>query len=256
VTPRVLLLGGVDPSGGAGITADATVVALHRAEPLPIAVATTEQNRSGFRRCEPLPPGSWCRALHAVLDDGAVHAIKLGLLPDELAVRVAARELRPLNGRVPIVIDPVLSATAGGWTAPAAVAAAYLELLLPLATVVTPNVPELAALGGGPGPLLAAGAGAVLQKGGHGDGATSDDVLYERDGHVLYRRERLPCGPVRGTGCALAAAIAARLAHGAPLASACRAAGDWLAALLRALGPAPANGPPRVLPFGAVPPLR
>ncbi len=256
MNPRVLLLGGIDPSGGAGVTADATVVALHRAEPLPIAVATTEQNRRGFRRCQPVPAESWCRALHVVLDDGPVHAVKVGLLADEVSVRTVARELAPLRGRAPIVIDPVLSATAGGWTPAPALVATVLELLVPLATVLTPNAPELAALcDGDAGRALAAGARAVLLKGGHADGASSADVLRQGDEQIVFRRERLACGPVRGTGCALAASIASRLAHGASIAAACRHAGDWVAALLRALGPADPGAAPRLLPFARVLPL-
>jgi hydroxymethylpyrimidine/phosphomethylpyrimidine kinase len=254
--PRVLLLGGLDPSGGAGITSDATVVALHRAQPLPIAVAFTEQNRRGFRRCHAVPAETWCRALHAVLDDGDVQAVKVGLLPDEVSVRAVARELAALRNAPPIVVDPVLAATAGGWAPPAALPATVLELLVPAAALLTPNLPELAALcDGDPARALAAGTRAVLVKGGHGDGTTSDDVLYTDGDRIVFRRERQACGPVRGTGCALAAAIAARLAHGAGIGAAARHAGDWVAALLRALGPAPADGLPRTLPFARVLPL-
>lgn len=250
MTGRVLLLGGLDPSGGAGLTADATVVALHQAWPLPIALALTEQNRRGFRRCQPVPTEQWSRALHAVLDDGPVQAVKIGLIGDAVVLRGVARELAPLRGQVPIVVDPVLSATTGGFTASAELVAAYLELLLPLATVLTPNGPELAALCGGDARrALAAGAKAVLGKGGHGEGAVSEDVLWQADDRLAFRRERLACGPVRGTGCALAAAIAARLARGTTIAEACRRSGDWLAMLLRTLGPAAADGLPRLLPF-------
>lgn len=256
MTRRVLLLGGLDPSGGAGITADATVVALHRAHALPIATTFTEQNRHGFRRGHAVPTEQWSRALHAALDDGEVHAAKVGLLADAVAVRGVARELAPLRGRVPIVVDPVLSATAGGFTAGAEMAAAYLELLVPLATVLTPNVPELAALVAGDAQrALAAGAGAVLEKGGHREAASSDDVLWQGGDRVVFRRERLACGPVRGTGCALAAAIASRLARGSSVAESCRLAGDWLAALLRTLGPPAPDGLPRTLPFARVLPV-
>jgi hydroxymethylpyrimidine/phosphomethylpyrimidine kinase len=256
VTPRVLLLGGLDPSGGAGITADATVVALHHAHPLPIVVAFTEQNRASFRRLLPVPTEQWGRALQTVLEVEPVAAIKVGMLADAVSVRGVARELARFRGHVPIVVDPVLSATAGGLTAGPELLQAYVELLLPLATLLTPNGPELAALSGvDPERALADVTGAVLAKGGHGDGAACEDVLWRGKERVAFRRERLACGPVRGTGCALAAAIAARLARGEALASACRHAGDWLAALLRALGAPPGDGLPRVLPFARVQPL-
>lgn len=255
-TPRrVVLLGGVDPSGGAGITLDAMVVAVHGAQPLPIVLALTEQNRRGFRRCDPVAPARWRAALDAVLADGPVHAVKVGLAGDAANVRAVADAVAALPSGVPIVVDPVLSATAGGYAASADLVAAYRERLAPRATLLTPNTPELAALfAGDRRAALAAGAQAVLHKGGHADGPTSDDVLATAAGERTFRRPRLPCGPVRGTGCALAAAIAARLAAGAELADACAAAGEWLAGLLRALGPAPADGLPRPLPLAALRP--
>ncbi len=253
---RVLLLGGIDPSGGAGLTVDATVVAMHHAEALPIALATTEQSLAGFRRCHAVAPEHWCRALHAVLADGPVHAVKVGLIPDAAILRTVARELAALPASTPIVIDPVLSATAGGLLATPELPAAYLEHLVPKATLFTPNHPELLAVCGGEATrALQAGAKAVLVKGGHAEGATCDDVLHRGKDRIEFRRERLPVGRVRGTGCTLAAAIAARLAHGASLGDACRFAGDWLAQLLRVLGPAAStDAPPRLLPFGRVPP--
>lgn len=255
MTPRVLLLGGLDPTGGAGITADATVIALHGGQALPIAVVCTAQNRRGFRARFPVPTSQWQEAFAAALDDGPVHAVKTGLLGSVAAVAAVAAALRPVAARVPVVVDPVLSATAGGYEAAAEVAAAYRTHLLPLAALATPNGPELEALASGdPGALLAAGCRAVLQKGGHGEGPFAEDVLHTPAGSRTRRRPRLPTGPVHGTGCALSSAIAVRLARGEPLAAACEAAGDWLAALLVALGP-PGDGLPRPLPFAAAPDL-
>lgn len=250
LVPRVALLGGLDPSGGAGLTLDAVVVAAHGATPLPIALALTEQDGRGFRRCHPVPEAQWRAALAAACADGPLHAVKVGLVGDAGAVRALAAALAALPPDVPVVVDPVLSATAGGFAPPDGLVAAYRAALLPQATLLTPNGPELAALAGGSArAALADGAFAVLHKGGHADGPTCDDVLTTRDGEHVFRRERLPCGRVRGTGCALASAIAARLAHGAGLAEACGAAGHWLAGLLRALGPAPADGAVRLLPY-------
>jgi len=254
--PRILLLGGLDPSGGAGLTLDATVVALHGAEPLPIAVATTEQNRRGFRRCDPLPAERWRGALAAVADDGPFAAVKLGLLGDPDTVVALAEWLATLPLTVPIVVDPVLGATSGGFAPGPELAAAYRRCLLPLAAVFTPNLPELAAVGGAVPPLMAAGARAVLVKGGHGDGAHADDVLWRAAGTQTFRRPRWSIGAVRGTGCALASSLACRLAAGVDLAAACRDAGDWLAQLLAVLAAAgDGNGLPRQLPLAAAPRL-
>lgn len=249
---RVLLLGGIDPSGGAGVTTDATVIALHGAQPLPVVVAWTVQDRRAFRACEPVAAASWRKALDAVVADGGVDAVKIGLVADAATAAALAAALSPLRARVPFVVDPVLGATAGGYAPAGDVAAAYRDLLLPLATVFTPNLPELDAVcGGDPAHALAAGARAVLVKGGHGDGPFTDDVLWHGGSSVTFRRPRLPCGPVRGTGCALASAIAARLAHGEGVPAACEGAGDWLAALLGELGPPRGDGLPRALPFAS-----
>jgi hydroxymethylpyrimidine/phosphomethylpyrimidine kinase len=251
---RILLLGGLDPSGGAGLTLDATVVALHGGEPLPVAVATTEQNRRGFRRCDPLPAERWRGALAAVADDGPFAAVKIGLVGDVRTVAALAEWLATLPRTVPIVVDPVLGATSGGFAPGPELAAAYRRWLVPLATVFTPNLPELTALGGAVPPLLAAGARAVLVKGGHGDGVHAEDVLHVDGATHPFRRPRLAIGAVRGTGCALASALACRLARGTGIVAASRSAGDWLARLLVALAAAGAgDGLPRLLPFAAAP---
>ncbi|HEX6810851.1 MAG TPA: hydroxymethylpyrimidine/phosphomethylpyrimidine kinase [Planctomycetota bacterium] len=257
---RVLLLGGLDPCGGAGITADSTVVALHGAWPLPIAVVLTAQNRHGFQALDPVPAGVWQRALRAALADGDVHAVKVGLLGSASTVAAVAEALSPLRGRAPIVVDPVLSATAGGFEPSASragttLAEAYRTQLAPLATLLTPNLPEANAIyGARPEVVLGAGCGFVLEKGGHGDGAFVEDRLHGPGGVTSFRRPRLAVGPVHGTGCALASAIASGLAQGRDVARACAQAGDWLFALLQALGPAPAGGLPRPLPLGPISP--
>lgn len=252
---RVLLLGGVDPSGGAGITADATVVALHGAQPLPVPVCLTVQGARGFRGAEPVAERCWRAAVDAVLAEGPVQAIKLGMLGNANTAGVVASVLASLGGGAPLVVDPVLSATSGGFAPAEDLAACYRERLLPLASLFTPNLPELGRICDGRAELaLAAGARAVLVKGGHGDGRWSEDQLFAAGAEFVFRRPRLAVGPVRGTGCALASAIAVRLAGGDDVPLACQRAGDWLAALLQHLGPAPVDGLPRSLPWAAVPP--
>lgn len=248
---RLLLLGGLDPSGGAGLTVDAVVAARHGCEVLPVTTAWTVQNRHRFVARHALPPELLAAAFAAATADGPVDAVKVGMLGDEATIAFVAGALRPLVGRTPIVVDPVLVSTATGPAASAAMAAAYREHLLPIASLVLPNHPETVALCGGRADgLLGLGCRAVLQKDGHGDGEHVDDVLWRAAAEPLrMRRPRLAVGRVRGTGCALATAITARLAAGDPLEAACRGAGDWLHERLRELGPAPVDGLPRRLPL-------
>lgn len=250
MTARVLLLGGLDPSGGAGLSQDAAVVLRHGVWPLPIAVCLTAQNRRGFRALFPVPASQWQAALQAVCEDGPLHAIKLGMLGDAATVAAVAAALRPLAGSLPLLVDPVLSATAGGLAASPELLASYREHLLPLASLALPNTPELQALAAAePAQLLAIGAAAVLHKGGHGTTAMATDTLHTAAGAWSWSRPRLAVGRVRGTGCALASAIAARLANGSSLPQACAAAGDWLARCLAALPPAAEHDLPQLLPL-------
>ena len=246
---RVLVIGGLDPGGGAGLTADACVLHAHGAMALPVATTWTAQNRFGATRVEAVPAAMWQAAMAAAVGDGEVHAIKTGLLASATQVRALAGCLRPLAARVPLVVDPVLSVTAGGYAAAAEVAAAYRTDLAPLATVFTPNAPELAAvLGSGSiAALLRDGCRAVLCKGGHADGGVLTDRLVTVDGARDFVHPRRPAGPVHGTGCALASALASGLAHGLDLASACAGAIDYLQRCLQAMGLPDASGRPRPL---------
>lgn len=250
--PRLLVLGGVDPCGGAGITADVLAASCHGARALPVPLVLTEQNRRGFVRAHAVDEVVWGGMLDAALGDGEVHAVKIGLLAGASQLRALVRRLVPLRGRVPIVVDPVLSATAGGLDAAPALAAAYRDELAPLGVVLTPNAPELVHLAGGdPAVLLQRGAGAVLRKGGHDEGEQVVDELFTASGSLAFRRRRLVVGRVHGTGCALATGLAALLAAGVPLAAASERAGAWLFTQLEALGPPPPgrSAPPRDLPF-------
>lgn len=255
---RVLLLGGLDPSGGAGITVDATVVSGLGGEPLPVALATTVQGLRGFVQSHAIDARVVREQVATVCADGPVHAVKVGYAGSVDAVALVASLLQPLRGKAVICIDPVLSATAGGMAPDPALVTAYRELLMPLATLVTPNTPELQLLAAGNArALLDEGAVAVLHKGGHGEGPESIDELWSRErssessvveSPYRFARQRFACGPVRGTGCALASAIATHLANRQSLVDACRTAGDWLNAQLARVAPRP-SGLPRHLPL-------
>lgn len=249
---RVLLLGGLDPSGGAGITVDAAVVSLLGGEPLPIALATTVQGLRGFVRSVPIDAAVIREQIATVLTDGPVRAVKIGYVGSAEQVVAVAEALQPLRDAAKIIVDPVLSATAGGMSSGDDLVVAYREHLVPFAQLVTPNTLELAVLADGcADSLLELGAQAVLHKGGHGEGPDAIDELWtgERlaDGApVRFQRERFDCGPVRGTGCALASAIATHLANDCSLVDACRTAGDWLSALLSRVKQRPDGLPARV----------
>ena len=251
---RVILLGGLDPSGGAGITVDATVVSLLGGEPLPVALAATVQGLRGFSDFTPIDEPVIREQLAVVLADGPVSVVKVGFIGSAKMILAVANALQPLVGEAEIIVDPVLSATAGGMGIGDELVACYREHLMPIAGLVTPNALELERLAGGDArALLDLGAKAVLHKGGHGTGPRACDQLFlgeQADGESPYQfeRERFDCGPVRGTGCALAAAIATNLADQHSLTESCRMAGDWLGAMLSRVRPRP-SGLPSLLPF-------
>ncbi|MFK7739589.1 MAG: hydroxymethylpyrimidine/phosphomethylpyrimidine kinase [Planctomycetota bacterium] len=267
--PRIALFGGLDPSGGAGLTLDAAVVAQAGGQPLPITLAVTVQSLRGFQRFDAVAEATVRDQFEAVLGDAAIAAVKVGFVPGADHARLVAELIDTLRPSVPVIVDPILSATAGGMQRAAGeLRRAYREFLVPRATVLTPNQPELDALAGGDvGVLLDAGARFVLAKGGHGgDPQRVVDELWRSGGSggsapERFVRPRLDCGPVRGTGCALASRLACLLgcrlarppgsdgsSEDADLAGACREAGVWLAGLLARVEKR-ADGLPSTLPL-------
>lgn len=246
--PRVLVLGGLDPVGGAGITADARALLAVGCHAMPVAMTLTIQNRHGLRDVQDVPVAHWQAAVVAVLEDGPVHAIKTGLLGSATQVRALAAALRTLELDVPLVVDPVMAATAGGWRAAGDLAIALREELLPMADLAMPNLPELARLGAADAPeLLQQGAGAVLLKGGHGEGPELEDVLHTPQAVRRWSHPRLDVGPVHGTGCALASFTTGRLAQGHEVADAVDGAIRLLQHCLRHMGPPAPDGLSRPL---------
>ena len=213
-TPCVLVLAGLDPSGGAGLLADAEAVRARGAVPLCVATALTVQTRRAARRYEAVDPRLIADSMRALLEEEDVRAIKIGMVGNAANAR-AIRELLPAG--TPTVVDPVLASSSGTplFDGPA-------RSLLELATgaVLTPNIPEAQALlGGGPADaraLLRAGPAAVLLKGGHLPG-TPVDVLVTAEGLSEELAAPRIAASARGTGCRLASAIAAGLARGLPL---------------------------------------
>jgi hydroxymethylpyrimidine/phosphomethylpyrimidine kinase len=259
VRPTVLAIGGLDPSGGAGLLVDTAAVRSVGAHGAVVVAVATIQTGRAFVSATPSPASAVSAAVSHVLASHEVRAVKIGALGDAAVVAaVSALAARP--GFPPTVVDPVLASTSGGALVDAAGYAALRDRLLPLAEIVTPNMAEAAALSASPvtgvdemlraaARILELGCKAVLVKGGHLDGAQVADVFADRMGRrCVFREARIDVAEVRGTGCALAAMIAGYLALGRDLEAAVALA---RAALRRAISAAYAvGGGPRVLGFG------
>ncbi len=225
-TPSVLIFGGHDPSGGAGIAADiATLLALG-CHPLVVITAITVQNTKELKRYQLLDPELVAAQAQALIEDAPIAACKSGMLGSAAIVAAVAATVAALP-EVPLVVDPVLHADRGGRLGEDDLVAALRSSLLPRATLVTPNIDECRALTSTADPdraaeaLAALGCGNVLVTGTHA--ATPDVVhrLYQAPGDTVEESQwpRLD-GVFHGSGCTLAAAAAAHLAHGESLADA------------------------------------
>ena len=226
----VLLVGGSDSSGGAGLQADLKTLSVLGVHGSTVVTAVTAQSSTAVHGVWELPPGAVRGQLRAVLDDLGADVVKTGMLGSAPTVAEVAQACA---GR-PVVVDPVGSATTGGALLDAAGLAALRELLLPLATVVTPNLDEVRALTGlevtGEGGLraaadrvLALGPAWVLVTGGHLPGEPVD-LLSDGTTYLSLRGERLATRHTHGTGCTLASALAGHLALGADVPAAVRLA--------------------------------
>jgi hydroxymethylpyrimidine/phosphomethylpyrimidine kinase len=233
LTPTVLVIGGSDSSGGAGIGRDLSTLHELNVHGVAVITAVTAQTNGSVRSISFVAPDMIRDQIETALSSNRIHAIKIGMLGTLPAVEAVARSL-PARSDVPVVLDPVLAATSGRALADDDARVALVELLFPLVTMVTPNAIEAALLLGEPVAadpttlesyavkLLDRGPRAVLLKGGHAEGEECIDVLVSA-GHAIARlsapRMR---GTLRGTGCALASAIAAGLARELPLIDACQ----------------------------------
>jgi hydroxymethylpyrimidine/phosphomethylpyrimidine kinase len=233
---RVLAIGGSDSSGRAGLQMDLRTIAAHGCLGLSVVTAVTAQGPRGVTAVHLVPPEIVAAQLDALLVDDDVDAIKVGMLGTAATVEAVVRALAPLSS-TPIVVDPVLAASSGEALLSEDAIAPLVEKLFPLAALVTPNLPEAARLSGLPvdtdeervaaAQRLAGPITAVLLKGGHGDGDELVDLLLDGKTIERFAHPRLRRG-MRGTGCALATAAAARLARGEELADAVRGAIDYV----------------------------
>lgn len=256
-----LTIAGSDSGGGAGIQADLKTFAAHGVHGLTAIAALTAQHTRGVTAVH-VPPVAFLRAqVDACFDDFAIGAVKLGMLANAEVIHAVADALeahRPAH----VVLDPVMVATSGARLLETDALDALRTRLLPMATVLTPNIPEAELLLGraiatgdatveAARALVAAGARAVLLKGGHlQEGARVVDRYLDASGPHAFVHERIAVDG-HGTGCTLASAITAQLCLGQPPAEACRLAADYVARALRG-GVRPGRGAVTVLDhFGA-----
>jgi hydroxymethylpyrimidine/phosphomethylpyrimidine kinase len=210
-SPRILIIAGSDSSGGAGIQADIKTVTMLGGHAMTAITALTAQNTLGVAAVMPVPAAFVVEQMEACISDIGVDAVKIGMIGSPETVHAVADRLEGLA--VPIVFDPVMIATSGSVLADEETIAAF-ERLMRLAMVVTPNLPELEALGGEEA-VLAYGCH-LLAKGGHADGKSVVDRLLSPSGDELHRVEgdRLDTSHTHGTGCTLASALATGLGGG------------------------------------------
>jgi hydroxymethylpyrimidine/phosphomethylpyrimidine kinase len=251
--PRLLTIAGSDSGGGAGIQADLKTFAAHGAYGMSAITALTAQNTREVQAVHEVPPEMVAAQIDAVLEDVGLDAVKIGMLASAPIVRAVADRLRVALARtpVPVVLDPVMIAKSGDALLRDDAVEALVEELVPLATLVTPNVPELERITGLPAAdrearlraarKLAERGPAVLAKGGHSEdteGAEVVDLLVEPGGEVHeFRHPRLATTSTHGTGCTLSSAIAARLARGEGLPLAVEGAIAWLQEAMMAAYP-------------------
>ena len=256
-TAIAVTIAGSDSAGGAGIQADLKTFSALGVYGASVIAALTAQNTKGVSAVLDVPPAFVMAQMDAVFSDLAIGAVKIGMLGNAGIVKAVAAGLAG-HCHIPVVLDPVMVATSGERLLTPDAVEALRTKLVPLALVVTPNLPEAAALLDAPQAatedemvrqaerLLAWGAKAVLMKGGHGKGAESADLLVTTTATVRFAAARIGTGNTHGTGCTLAAAIAAGLARGEDLAVAVRAAKDYVTAAIAAadrLGVGHGRGP-------------
>ena len=266
MTPRVLIIAGSDSGGGAGIQADIKTVTMLGGHALTAVTAITAQNTLGVQAVHQVPTDVVLAQIGSVVSDIGVDAVKIGMIGSADTAKAVADYLTPLfsreggspdwtpaiageqggagrpqGSRIPIIFDPVMIATSGSVLANPDTIAAFTRLMR-IATLVTPNLPELAALGGET--AIRALGPAVLIKGGHAEGSHITDRLVTDAGETRWTNPRIETRHAHGTGCTLASGIATGLAQGLRLDAAIeRAIAFVRAALASAPGLGAGHGP-------------
>jgi hydroxymethylpyrimidine/phosphomethylpyrimidine kinase len=243
MTAIALTIAGSDSGGGAGIQADLKTFAALGVYGASVITALTAQNTRGVSGIHDVPADFIASQMDAVFSDLAVNAVKIGMLSRVAAIEAVVAGLERHRAKT-IVLDPVMVATSGDRLLTTDAMKALRLTLMPRATVVTPNLPEAAALldlpiAGGEVEMeaqargiLALGAQSVLIKGGHGTDAESADLLVDANGVTRLSARRIATKNTHGTGCTLSSAIAAGLAKGLALHEAVRQAKDYVTAAI------------------------
>jgi hydroxymethylpyrimidine/phosphomethylpyrimidine kinase len=255
--PIALTIAGSDSSGGAGIQADLKTFAALGVYGASVVTALTAQNTNGVSGIHLVPADFVTAQMDAVFSDLDVKAVKIGMVGQLATIDAIVAALKRWSPRH-IVLDPVMVATSGDRLLAAEAVEALRTKLIPRASLITPNLPEAAALLGEPVAesetaierqgkrLLAMGCPAVLIKGGHGQGAESIDYLVGGSGITALAAPRIATRNTHGTGCSLSSAIAAGLAKGEDMETAVRNAKIWVSAAIAAadgLGVGHGSGP-------------
>jgi hydroxymethylpyrimidine/phosphomethylpyrimidine kinase len=256
-TPIAVTIAGSDSGGGAGIQADLKTFSALGVYGATIITALTAQNTRGVTAIHDVPPSFIAAQMDAVFSDLDVGAVKIGMLSQAAAIEAVAAGLTRHQARN-VVLDPVMIAASGDSLLARDAVDVLLRVLIPQALVITPNIPEAAALLHASAArsedemrdqaqkLLGLGARAVLIKGGHADGPKSVDLLVEAGAVTRLEADRVATQNTHGTGCTLSSAIAAGLAKGSDLARAVRDAKDYVTAAIAAadrLGVGSGHGP-------------
>jgi hydroxymethylpyrimidine/phosphomethylpyrimidine kinase len=244
-TPIALTIAGSDSSGGAGIQADLKTFAAFGVYGASVITALTAQNTRGVAGIHHVPADFVTAQIDAVFSDLDVNAVKIGMVAQLATVKAIVAALDRWSPKH-VVLDPVMVASSGDRLVDQAAVEALRTSLIPRASLLTPNLPEAAALLDEPVAmgeaaiesqgrrLLAMGCRMVLIKGGHGQGAESIDYLVSDDGIVALAAPRIATRNTHGTGCSLSSAIAAGLAKGEQLETAVRHAKTWISAAIAA----------------------
>lgn len=238
--PNVLSIAGSDPSGGAGIQADIKAISANGAFAMAAITALTAQNTQGVTGIHLVPPAFVQDQIAAIFADIRIDAVKIGMIANADIVAAVAQVLQEYS-HIPIVLDPVMIAKGGAALLQPDAVNTLRDVLLPMATVLTPNLPEAALLlnretattrdemAAQGATLCALGARSVLMKGGHLEGSDSPDCLVAPDTVTWFDAPRTPTANTHGTGCTLSSALAAHLAKGHSVTDATAAAKSYVA---------------------------
>ncbi|MGQ0676675.1 MAG: bifunctional hydroxymethylpyrimidine kinase/phosphomethylpyrimidine kinase [Rhodospirillales bacterium] len=263
---RVLIVAGSDSGGGAGIQADNKTVTALGGYAMTAITALTAQDTTGVHGIVAVDPAFIREQMELCLADIGADALKTGMLHDGAVIETVSATIRAKAPRAPLVVDPVMVAKGGHKLLKDDAVAALKSRLAPLATLLTPNAPEAAALTGlkvasredmekAGKAILALGCRAALMKGGHLEGEVVHDLLVERSGVTAYSDRRIATSATHGTGCTLASAVACGLAQGLSLKAAVARARAYVRKALETApglgkGHGPLNHAHTVKPFG------